>query len=44
MIYIDNDPVCLENASSLGIKTIKFVSAQQLERELSELGIIRRVG
>lgn len=44
VIYIDNDPVCLENASSLGIKTIKFVSAQQLERELSELGIIRRVG
>ncbi|MBM7556210.1 HAD hydrolase-like protein [Halanaerobacter jeridensis] len=44
VIYIDNDPVCLNNAASLGIKAIKFVNAQQLENRLSELGIIRRVG
>ena len=44
VIYIDNDPVCLENASSLGIATIKFNNYHQLESEFSNLGIIKRVG
>ena len=44
VVYIDNDPVCLENAASLGIKTIKFIDYQQLESEFSSLEIIKRVG
>lgn len=44
VMYIDNDPVCLENASSLGIDTIKFQNHQQLENEFRKLGIIKRVG
>ena len=44
VIYIDNDPVCLENAASLGIKTIQFSNYRQLEQELNNLGVIRRVG
>jgi putative hydrolase of the HAD superfamily len=43
VIYIDNDPVCLENAASLGIKTIQFHNSQQLEQELNKLGIIEQV-
>ncbi|MGM0502137.1 MAG: HAD-IA family hydrolase [Bacillota bacterium] len=44
VIYIDNDPVCLENAAKLEIKTIKFLDVQQLKQELNDLGIIKRVG
>ncbi|MGM0369889.1 MAG: HAD-IA family hydrolase [Bacillota bacterium] len=43
VVYIDNDPVCLENAASLGITTIQFSNPQQLEQDFNKLGIIEQV-
>ena len=38
-VFVDDRPLNLECARRLGIHTIQFENASQLERELSELGI-----
>ncbi len=38
-VFVDDRPLNLECARGLGIHTIQFENASQLERELSELGI-----
>jgi FMN phosphatase YigB (HAD superfamily) len=38
-LFIDDNLVYLEGARKLGITTLQFTSAEQLKRDLGELGI-----
>jgi HAD superfamily hydrolase (TIGR01509 family) len=39
-IHIDDRPEMIEGAQRAGLKAIRFESASQLERSLSELGLL----